>query len=441
MTEALQQVDEFIRSKGLIIGGDNLLVTVSGGMDSMFLVHYLINKKYRIAVAHCNFGLRDDESDGDETFVRVFCETHAIKCHFKKFETERYANTHKISIQMAARDLRYQWFNELCETENYTKIVTAHHKTDNAETILLNILRGTGLKGMEGITPLNGNKIRPLLCLSREEIRKAVAHLKIEFREDSSNSSDKYYRNRLRLNILPELKKINPEFENTIESNAEVVRQANGFINHYIELIKKEIVKEKKETTTIDIDGLLKLPEQKFILFNILSDFGFNASDTDDIFKSLKGTSGKQFYSSTHRLIKDRKQIIIELISSANHTTYEILPETKTLDTPHHHWQFEINNNVKDLPNSKNEACIDLEKIKFPLTIRLWQHGDKLKPLGMTGHKKVSDILIDKKLSITEKDKVWVVVSDKKIVWVTGMVINEDYRLTGETMKVFNGTK
>jgi tRNA(Ile)-lysidine synthase len=433
----LNRLDLFIINNNLLKLEDTLLVAVSGGMDSMFLLTYLLSKNYKLAVAHCNFGLRGDESDGDEHLVKTFCETNGIKIHLKKFDTQKFADSNGISIQMAARDLRYRWFHELCEMGGYTKLVTAHHKTDNAETILLNMARGTRLKGLEGISALSGNTIRPLLCLSRTEIESAVKELDITYREDSSNSSDKYYRNRLRHHVLPEFQKINPAFENTLEANAEIVKQANTFIHHFIETFKKEAVKNKNDTIEIDSETLLKWPEPKFVLFAILNEYGFNASSVDDIFHSLNGLSGKQFFSATHRLILNRDHLIIATINEISFQSYTITEDTKTIETPHHHWEFEIKFANFQFPISSNQASFDFDKLTFPLILRPWQQGDKIKPLGMKGHKKVSDILIDKKISLHEKNKIWVIISDNELIWVSGLVVNDDYRLNETTKKVF----
>lgn len=436
MTELIQRLDKFISSKQLIKDDDTLLITVSGGIDSMFLLNYLVNKNYKLAVAHCNFGLRGKESDGDEALVKSYCEAHNIKFHVKKFKTELHSKTKGISIQMAARDLRYHWFNELCEAEKYTKIVTAHHKTDNAETILLNLVRGTGLKGMEGIAEVAGNKIRPLLCLNRDEIEQLVQEQKINYREDSSNLSDKYYRNRLRHHVLPQLQAINPSFENTLKTNADIVIQANSFINHFIEIIKKDVLELDKNSVIIDISKLLKWPEPQFVLYNLLAEFGFNSATVEDVFNSLAGQSGKQFFSETHRLILNRHQLIIEPISHLPFQSFVMTQETKTIETPHHHWQFEIVVSNLKFQISNLEAQFDFEKLIFPLILRPWQQGDKIKPLGMKGHKKVSDILIDKKLSISEKEKIWVLISDYELVWVSGLVVSEDYKANPITQQV-----
>jgi len=437
MAKLLEKVRDFIKLKELIQPNDQLLVAVSGGLDSMFLVNYLINANYNVAVAHCNFELRGDESAGDEQFIKTFCEAKKIRCYVKRFETENYAKTHGISIQMAARDLRYEWFNTLCQNEHYTKIVTAHHKTDNAETILLNMVRGTGLKGLEGIKPITRNIIRPLLCLSRDEIAEAAKKLNIAYREDSSNLGDKYYRNRIRHHVLPKLKTINPSVEDTFERNADIAAQANRFINQIMETIKKEIIIEDKNLIKINIKLWLNQPEPKFVLYHIIDGYGFTKSVSDDIFQSVNSLSGKQFYSQTHKLIKDRDYFILEPFVAMDFQIYEVFEETKSILSSHHHWNFDILNKYPKQIGAKNEAFLDFKKLNFPLTIRLWQHGDKLQPLGNIGHKKVSDLLIDKKISVIEKEKIWVVISGEDIVWVSNVAVNEKYKLNPDTLKCF----
>ncbi len=434
----MQKLDEFILNNQLIKSSDYLLVAVSGGMDSMFLLTYLHSKNYALAVAHCNFGLRGAESDLDEAHVQTFCELHSIPFHTKKFETALYANENSISIQMAARDLRYMWFNELCEAlyDGKPKIVTAHHKSDHAETILINMLRGTGLKGLEGIAHISQNVIRPMLCLSRLEVKNAVADLNIIFREDQSNESDKYHRNRLRLNVIPELKKINPDLENTFLSNSKIVQQANNFIDYYMETIEKEIVSVQNKQTHVDVNELLKKPEPKFILYTFLVKFGFNAASVDDIYLAMNGLSGKQFLSDSHRLIINRGQLILKKHPQSCLDTYQVNKDTTHLYTPHHLWNFKITTKDWIIPDSNQEVLIDFDHLRFPLSIRPWQQGDKIRILGMKGHKKISDILIDKKLSLFEKEQIWVLISDDKILWVSGIALSEECKVCESTKKV-----
>lgn len=436
MTESHKRLDEFIKSEKLISENNQLLVTVSGGMDSMFLLNYLMSRNYPIIVAHCNFGLRGDESNGDEKFVKAFCESHHIKFFTKQFETEKFAEENGISIQMAARDLRYQWFEELSISQSCHKIVTAHHKTDQVETILLNMVRGTGLKGLEGIPVISGKKIRPLLCLSRHEIEEDIKALNLTFREDSSNSIDKYHRNRIRHHVLPELKLINPAFEEIFQSNGLIISQANSFINHFMEGIKKEILKSGEQEMSLSINGLLKFPEPKFILYTLLADYGFNASTVKAIYEACRGISGKTFFSETHRITKHGDELIIQIIPKSMFMEFLINTETSSIITPHHQWKFEVSDD-KTISGNKNEAVLDYQKLNFPLIVRVWKQGDKIKPLGMKGHKKVSDILIDHKISVPEKERTWVLDSASGLLWIQALTMDDDYKVLPSTNKVY----
>ena len=428
-------MEDFIHSENLISNEEKLLVALSGGMDSMFLLHCLIQLNYQLEVAHCNFGLRGEESDRDEDFVKAFCDFKGIKFHVKRFDTANYAKNQGISIQMAARDLRYAWFDQLRATNSFDKLLTAHHRTDSIETILLNLSRGTGLKGLTGMPAITGHIVRPLIRLSREEISDMVTELKIPYRDDSSNASDKYSRNRIRHHILPQFKEINPSFEQTVENTASIISQAAGFVKYFMQAIKKECVVIGKDKTTIDIPSLIKYPELPFVLFEIVSEYGFNADQVKDIEMSLGGISGKQFYSATHRITKASQSLIIEELNDSDFIEYAINIGDKNLVTSHHTWYFEVSQN-KNISKMANEAVLDLSKLSFPLVVRKWKQGDKIRPIGMQGHKKVSDILIDKKLSVPEKEKVWVLVSGEEIVWINELVVSEDYKVTSETTGV-----
>ncbi len=438
MPSWIEKLDKFILHNHLISKSDNLIVAVSGGMDSMFLLSYLQAKGYKLTVAHCNFGLRGTESDLDEALVKSYCQTHAILFYSKTFETTAYATQNKLSIQMAARELRYTWFDELCQlnTEGATKIVTAHHKSDHAETILINMLRGTGLRGLEGIAMISGKVIRPMLCLTRDEVETAVNNLKITYRNDKSNESDKYHRNRLRLNVIPELKKINPEFENTFLDNSKIAKQASSFIAHYMATIESELVSLSANQTHICVSELLKKPEPLFILYAILVKFGFNASSVDNIYLAMNGLSGKQFFSNTHVLTINRGQLIIQKKQVESFETYCVNRDTKQICTPHHNWFFEEINKDENQPLAKQEACLNGDNLIFPLSLRPWQQGDKIRPLGMKGSKKVSDVLINKKLSRIEKEQIWVLVSGKDIIWISGILLSDDYKIQADTKKV-----
>jgi len=436
MSDSFQRLDDFIQSNALLMVDDKLLLAVSGGMDSMFMSRYFLDRGYTFGIAHCNFGLRGAESDADEALVKEFCLKKDIPFYVNHFKTEEFSKKNGISIQMAARELRYQWFNQLCDENHYAHLVTAHHSTDNVETVILNQLRGTGLKGLEGIQMRSGNKVRPLLCLSRNEIEQAVKMLDIPYREDTSNQNDKYYRNRIRHHILPQFAKINPAFEQTFFQNSLYVKQGSTFIDHFMERIKKDILSSSALGILIDPQKLKKWPEPEFILHNILSPFQFNSAQIVDIYKSIGSISGKMFYARDHRLVTQTNQWVLEIISNNIAEEHTVTNNTDKLTTEKHQWQFETTQS-KVIEREKNSGCFDLEKLNFPLTIRKWNHGDKIKPLGMSGHKKISDILIDRKLSISQKDNTMVLVSGKDIIWVIGIQISEDFKVTPNTNKIY----
>lgn len=436
MSDSFQRLDDFIQSGALLIVENKLLLAVSGGMDSMFMSRYFLDRGYTFGIAHCNFGLRGAESDADEALVREFCIKNDIPFYVNHFKTEAFSIEKGISIQMAARELRYQWFSQLCDENNYVHLVTAHHSTDHVETVVLNQLRGAGLTGHEGIKVRSGNKVRPLLCLSRNEIEQAVKVLEIPYREDTSNQSDKYFRNRIRHHILPQFAKINPSFEKTFFQNSQYVKQGNTFIAHFMETIKKDILSISAIGIIIDTQKLINWPEPEFILHHILHPFQFNSAQITDIYNSIGSISGKIFYTRDYRLVTQTNQWVLEKMSNCIKEEYTITKDTNKLSTENYLWQFETNQS-KVIERDKNTACFDLEKLHFPLKIRTWNQGDKIKPLGMSGHKKISDILIDRKLSISQKDKTLVLVSGQDIIWVTGIQINEDFKVTPNTSKIY----
>lgn len=436
MSDTFERLDDFIHANALFKANDKLLLAVSGGKDSMLMLAYFIKRAYNIGVAHCNFGLRGIESDADESLVNSFCSLNSVPFFSKTFNTEQYAKEHGVSIQMAARILRYTWFDQICSENNYTHIVTAHHLTDQVETIVLNQLRGTGTKGLEGIKIQNGNIIRPLLCVSKSDIEFTANQLKIPFREDQSNESDKYHRNRIRHHVLPQFAKINPAYEQTFFQNSQHLFQANAFIDFYMEGIKKELLTITDDGFLLAIEKLKKQPQPEFILHHLLQPFQFNSAQVANIYRTIGQITGKSFFSEEYRLVTHSKQWVLEKINKKPGETYLISPTTQNITSAQHRWLFEITEaNVID--TSRNIATLDLEKINFPLNIRNWKMGDKIKPLGMKGYKKISDILIDKKLSLSQKDKVEVVVSGEEIIWIAGMQINEDYKVTPQTRKVY----
>lgn len=419
----LKQFLEFIRKHKLFAPEERILLAVSGGLDSMVMILLFIEAKFNIAVAHANFKLRGEESDGDEAFVRAFCEVRGIPFFTTSFDTNNYAAERKISIQMAARELRYVWFRQLSKQHGFTKIATAHHQDDQAETIFLNMVKGEGLNGLTGM-PLNKrNVVRPLMFATKENLEHYARNTHIKWREDSTNKEDNYHRNFIRHQIFPRIHKINPGLNDSLLRTSEKAKGEMLILKYGLEMLKAEYF-------TVSDDGLIKIKKTLFDKFpepaaawRLLDEFGFTLDEAEDLLSILHEQSGKVFLSTTHRLVIDRDEVIVQ---SLMHAT----PETDVLITGE--GKFKRGNQIiqcKTLSGqftaNSSEAWLDQSKLSFPLTWRKWREGDSFMPLGMTGFKKVSDFLIDEKVSIPEKERVTVIESAGEIVWVVGMRIDE----------------
>jgi tRNA(Ile)-lysidine synthase len=371
-----------------------LLVAVSGGVDSMVLCNLLFKTKYKFSIAHCNFLLRDLEANEDELFVEHYAQESNIMFYKQRFETKEYAKQNALSIQMAARELRYTWFMQLLKKHNYDYILTAHHLDDNIETFFINLLRGTGINGLKGITMKKESIVRPLLFASRIQIEEYAASERINFRTDSSNREEKYLRNQLRLSIIPKLKEINPSFNETLQKNISHLNAANDFINQALIKTKKKICKHKGEFIILSIPDLLKESNPNFILYNLLLPYSFTADVSDSVFMSLQSQSGAIFKSPTHELLKDRNTLIIKPNNLIfDQQSYTLRKENKKIKLPIQlDFKVEKGNKIIDL---KNTICLDADKIVYPLSLCKWQKGDKFKPLGSAGFKKLSDYFSD----------------------------------------------
>ncbi|MFO7843267.1 MAG: tRNA lysidine(34) synthetase TilS [Bacteroidales bacterium] len=429
---------KYIAINNLCLKDDKLLLGVSGGIDSIVMMHLFRMSGYNIALAHCNFQLRDEESDNDEAFVTHLAENYQLPIHTIRFNTPEIAEKEGISIQMAARDLRYEWFEELRQQHHYDYIAIAHNKNDLAETFLVNLVRGTGIKGLTGIKEKAGTIIRPLLFASRKMIDDYCRTNNFEYREDSSNQTTKYSRNLIRHEIIPAFESINPSFIDTMTQNINTLKNTEKIYYHTIQKTLTEIADEQDKKIYFAIDKIKKLEPVETYLFEFLNPYGFSVSQINDIIASLDGISGKQFFSPTHRLIKDRDNLIMEEISLVQskpffieETTGQIeYPIPLTLDKFDKTDDFQIN-------TQKNTAQLDYDKLEFPLTIRKWNKGDYFMPLGMQNLKKVSDFFIDQKVPIPEKEKVWIIESGNKIAWLAGMRIDERFKITQNTTHIF----
>lgn len=430
----------FVNSNKLMVPSNHILVAVSGGIDSVVLCHLFSRTRVHFALAHCNFSLRGAESDGDELFVKNLAEKLDVPFYVKRFDTLEVVHREGISIEMAARDIRYEWFRQLAKEEGYDKIAIAHNLNDQMETFFINLFRGTGISGLRAMRPEADGIIRPLLPFSREEIEEYAAENGLSHREDSSNASDKYLRNRIRHHLIPLLKELQPSFNPIFHENLGRLTDVETIYHTQIERQRELLVKKDDNCDLINIQELCKLEAHNTYLFEFLRPYGFNEPTSGQITSVLDDIPGKVFYSPTHRLIKDRDVLIIEPLSQVPST----IPDEIFLDTDVVNLTSPISLSFtkitrKDLPiidPSSHIAWLDQKLLKFPLCLRKYKIGDRFRPLGMTGTRKLSDFLTNLKLSIPEKEKVWVLTSNDEIVWVVGYRIDDRFKVTTQTQDI-----
>ena len=418
-------VQRFIEEKDLFNLQDKVLVALSGGADSVALLRVLLSLGYTCECAHCNFHLRGLESDRDESFVRQLCEEHSIPLHVTHFDTSAYAKEHHLSIEMAARELRYEWFEHIRKEIEASVIAVAHHRDDSVETFLLNLMRGAGINGLKGIPVKNGYIVRPLLSVSREGILDYLQAINQGYITDSTNLEDEYMRNKIRLNILPLMKEVNPSVMETIqETTFRLSEVANIYQKDRMEAITHKVTFLSPELLRISLIDVLEDVAPISLLHEVLSPKGFNASQIRDIYRSLSSSqSGKRFFSTEWEVLRDREYLWIQKKDSSPLIPELIIEEIER--TP----SFVI-------PRDKHIACLDADKLNHPLTIRKWERGDKFIPLGMNGKKKVSDYLTDKKFSLFQKENQYVVCCGENIVWLVNERSDHRYRITDSTQRI-----
>ncbi|NCC98788.1 MAG: tRNA lysidine(34) synthetase TilS [Bacteroidia bacterium] len=430
-----QKIAEYIKRFNLIKPNSKLIIALSGGADSVVLTHILHSLGYNCIAVHCNFQLRDAESDRDESFVKEFCEDLSIPLEITSFKTTDYAKENKISIEMSARELRYNWFESIRIKHDADFICVAHHKDDSIETCLLNIIRGTGINGITGIKAINGKIIRPLLCISRKEIEDYVKQNNLSYVTDSTNLETEYTRNKIRNILLPMLEEINPVFRQTMENNIENWKEAAFLYSYTINKDLSNLCKTDGTYTWICEEELFAFPYSKTLLFEWLKQYGFSNSVIAEIAERKYTQTGKRFCSDTHELIVDRCRLILSKNKLDDDKTYEISENDSSCIQPIH---LKISF-VSDTSICKDTkvALLDADKLKFPLTIRKWYKGDYFYPLGMENPKKLSDFFVDTKTNIAQKQDIYLLVSGNDIVWIIGKRIDNRYKINADTKKVY----
>ncbi|MCP4122714.1 MAG: tRNA lysidine(34) synthetase TilS [Bacteroidetes bacterium] len=437
-------VQSNIKDETMFPPGTPLLVACSGGVDSMVAVDILRSLNYPVGLAHCNFKLRGNDADGDQDFVRSYAMDNGIPFFTIDFDTEQYAGTHKMSIQLAARVLRYEWLEQMRLENGFHFIVTAHHMNDNAETVLNNLIRNTGLRGLHGILPKRDKVVRPLLCLSRTTIEGYASERSISFREDSSNASLKYTRNFIRHKIVPEIQSVNPEAVSAIHAMAARTHEAEILMEERMTQIRKRILVHRYDAVEIKFGYVLQHASGKTILYEILRDDGFNGDQVLEIFNNLKGRAGIEFLSTTHKVIKDRRSLFVIPLDSKRDwiCKWDSIPKEIIFNN------FKIQ--IRKVPiakcnmkRSSNYAYFDLDKLKMPLTMRYRKDGDYFYPYGLTkrnsdkpGKKKLSKYFKDEKLSVYEKEVTPVLFSGEQLIWLVGQRIDDRVKVDEDTKTV-----
>ena len=437
----LPELENYIEKEQLFQSSDQLVLAVSGGADSMVMLELFRQLPYDYVVAHCNFKLRGAESDGDEAFMHDYCGEHGIELYVKTFDTREFALQEGISIEMAARELRYQWFYELLDSLNYQYLLTAHHQDDLVETMLINLSRGTGIRGLTGIHPKKNRLVRPLLFASQNQIAEYAHTRKVPFREDSTNDEIVYQRNLIRHKIIPLMEQLNSAFKLNAAKTADILRGTEQIYQSKIEDEKKELI--QKEGSNLNL-SIIHLKLSKFagtLLFEVLHPFGFNNDQVFEILQALDAESGKVFYSESHRLVKGREQLILSPVNDEGISRYYIEADCLEITDPIQ-LQFQQMEKDEHFHFSKDPqiADLDFDQLQFPLLLKKWEQGEYFQPLGMEGFKKLSDFFIDQKFSIPEKESCWILYSAGKVAWITGHRIDNRFKITPGTKRILRVT-
>lgn len=452
----IDQFQAYINRYNLIAEGEKVILALSGGIDSMVLADLLLKTKVEFVAAHCNFHLRGEESDGDEKFVRDYAERNGIQCYVKHFETEKYAAEQGVSIEMAARDLRYAWFEQLRQQLGYDKVAVAHHADDQAETFFINLLRGAGLNGLKGMKPQNGVIIRPLLWASREQIRQYAVESQITWHEDHTNAESVYLRNKIRNQLLPTFDELHPEARQGLYKSLEHLSAENELYRALLKEKLAQIVELDGDVQRLPFSKLVKakVPEPAIpeatrraegptysfqLLFEWLRQYGFNTDQCHFIYDAIGTGVGNQYCSATHRLVIGRDELQLSEIKEKKDDEIQIGIGEEEILSPFHLCFSKLERTAEFIIDKSPEvAQLDADKIQFPLILRHWRHGDRFHPLGMKGSKLLSDFFVDQKFTEYQKQNVWLLVSaGGDILWVVGYRLDDRFKITDDTKTVF----
>lgn len=428
------KVKNFIDRERLIASGGTVVLGLSGGADSVALLHILVALGYRCIACHCNFNLRGEEAMRDSEFARSVAEQFSVPFEQISFPTRAYAEEHKLSIEMACRELRYRWFEEMRIRFGAEAIAVAHHNDDHVETLLLNLIRGTGIAGLTGISPRNGYVVRPLLCVGRADLLSYLQAVGQTYVTDSSNLETLYTRNKIRLELLPMLRAINPSVDRTLTATARYLSQVETVYRAAIGTQRQAVTYAEGETLHIRIPLLDKQPEPQALLFEILHPYGFTASQLGDIYRNRE--SGNRYLSATHRAVYSRDELCVAPLESGGFRTYTIgYGETGLLCDGLLSVVY-CDADGYMIPKCAERACFDADKLEFPLTLRRWRQGDRFVPFGMKGSRKVSDYFSDKKYSLYQKEQAWLLCSGENILWIVGERAAEQARIDNRTRRI-----
>lgn len=439
----LRRFVEEVETKSLFTADDIVLLAVSGGMDSVTMCELFHRAGYKFAIAHCNFRLRDEASDGDELFVNKLAEHYNVPVYSATFDTIGYAAENKLSIEEAARNLRYDFFDKILLKHNYKYVATAHHRDDAIETFFLNLMRGTGIVGLHGILQKNAKIIRPMLCFGRDEIEDFIRYNNIEYRTDATNATLDYKRNKVRHLLVPLFRQLAPAFDRTMSANMQHIADVELIYKQQVEIKRRLIVQPYKEGFRISIQQLSSLIPLRTYLYEFLSPFGFTETVVANVIKALNTSSGKQFFAKNYYLIRDRDYLFVYPCGQEDELQMVMIDENdSSISTPIvlHIQSFENTSSFKPMFDRYN-AYFDKDKLLFPLRLRRWRNGDKFQPFGMKGKRKISDFFTDQKLSLQDKKNVWLLCNaDDEILWVLGLRTDDRFKLTPQTSNILNIT-